>query len=103
MMIRSLRFFGPLVIFLTTATVAWAAPVGERHLMAPDASASLRDAEHRSTVRVTVWYPAAKGAREERIDLGPPGKTQFIVGASAPDAAFADTKRRAGILFSHGL
>ncbi len=77
--------------------------VGERHLTASDASAALRDAEHHDTVRVTVWYPAAKTAKEERIDLGPPGKPFFIVGASAPDAAFADAKPKAVILLSHGF
>lgn len=85
------------------AFAAQAGPVGERHLTTTDATAALRDAEHRATVRVTVWYPAAEGAKEERIDLGPPGKPLFIVGATAQDAAFADDKRRPVILFSHGF
>lgn len=84
-------------------------PVGERHLTAMLASAPLRDAGHSASVRVTVWYPAVpppsgnKGARETRIDLGPPGKPFFIEGASAMDAAFADKKLRPVILLSHGF
>ncbi|WP_293458600.1 prolyl oligopeptidase family serine peptidase [Phenylobacterium sp.] len=88
---------------LSVAFGALAGPVGERHLQASDATAALRDAEHRTTVRVTVWYPAAEGAKEERIDLGPPGKPLFVVGAVAPDAPFADAKVRPVILFSHGF
>jgi predicted dienelactone hydrolase len=85
------------------ATAVRAGPVGERHFQTTDATAALRDAEHRPNVRVTVWYPAAEGAVEERIDLGPPGKPLFLIGAVAPNAAFADTKRRPVILFSHGF
>ncbi|HEX4182968.1 MAG TPA: dienelactone hydrolase family protein [Caulobacteraceae bacterium] len=71
--------------------------------MTTDATAALRDADHRSQVRVTVWYPAVEGAQEQRIDLGPPGNPLFIVGAVAQDAQFADAKRRPVILFSHGF
>jgi predicted dienelactone hydrolase len=85
------------------ALSAHAFPVGERHLTTTDATAALRDADHRPTVRVTVWYPATAGAKEERIDLGPPGKPLFTVGAVAQDAAFADAKPRPVILFSHGF
>ena len=77
-------------------------PAGERHLIASDATAALRDAEHRDTIRVTVWYPAERNAREQRIDIGPPGKPLFIVGASAPNAAFADATPKPVVLFSHG-
>lgn len=80
-----------------------AGPVGERRLVTTDATAALRDAEHRSQVRVTVWYPAASDAVEQRIDLGPPGRPLFRVGAVAPDARFADDRRRPVILFSHGF
>ena len=59
---------------LLIATAAQAGPVGERHLKGTEPSAALRDAGHKTEVRVTVWYPAAEGVREERIDLGPPGK-----------------------------
>src|SRR6185437_9103283 len=81
---------------------ASAFPAGERHLMASDASAALRDADHRDNFRVTVWYPAQNGAREQRIDLGPPGPLLFKVGASAPGAGFADAAPKPVVLFSHG-
>jgi predicted dienelactone hydrolase len=86
-----------------SAMSAHAGPVGERHLTTTDATAALRDAEHRPTVRVTVWYPAAEGSKEERIDLGPEGHPLFIVGAVAQDAPFVDAKPRPVILFSHGF
>jgi predicted dienelactone hydrolase len=82
---------------------ATAAPVGERHLQAHNPTAALRDAQHRDLVRVTVWYPAADGAREESIDIGPPGAPLFLVGKAAADAPFADARKRPVILFSHGF
>jgi predicted dienelactone hydrolase len=85
------------------ATAAHAASVGERHLETTNPTAALRDAQQRDTVRVTVWYPAAADAKEERIDLGPPGKPLFIVGQVAQGAAFADARPRPVILFSHGF
>jgi predicted dienelactone hydrolase len=80
-----------------------ASPAGERHLVTSDDTAALRDAQHRSQVRVTIWYPAAKGAVEDRIDLGPPGHPLFRVGSVAPNAPFADERPRPVILFSHGF
>jgi predicted dienelactone hydrolase len=85
-----------------TAATAAPRPVGERHLETANPTAILRDAEHRPLVRITVWYPAAEGAVEKSLDLGPAGQPMFYVGASAPDAPFADTRRRPVILFSHG-
>jgi len=85
------------------ATAANAGPVGERHLVATQPTAAVRDADHRTDLRVTVWYPAADGSVEQRIDIGPPGKPLFTVGQVAPDAAFADAKPRPVILFSHGF
>lgn len=82
---------------------ASAATVGERHLIAHNPTAVLRDAEHKDTVRVTVWYPAAADAKEVSLDIGPPGKPFFLVGSAAPDAPFADDKRKPVILFSHGF
>ena len=82
---------------------ALAGQVGERHLTAVNPTAALRDAGHRDTVRVTVWYPATAEAKEVSLDIGPPGKPLFIVGSAAPDAAFADDRRRPVILFSHGF
>jgi len=91
------------VLRLTTiiaclAMTAHAGPVGERHLSTTDATAALRNADGSSNVRVTVWYPAAAGAVEQRIDLGPPGHPLFIVGAAAPDAPFADPRPPPGVL-----
>jgi predicted dienelactone hydrolase len=54
-------------------------------------------------VRVTVWYAAAEGSKQERIDFGPPGAPVFRVGAVAPGAPFADAGPRPVILFSHGF
>jgi len=88
-------------LLLASAAQA-ASPVGERHLEATNPTAALRDAQHRPTVRVTVWYPAAEGAVEQTLDIGPPGKPLFYVGEAAPDAAFADGRPRPVILFSHG-
>ena len=85
------------------AAAARAGPVGERHLVTTDATAALRDADHRAQVRVTVWYPAAPGSAEQRIDIGPPAHPLFLVGAAAPDAAFVDARPRPVILFSHGF
>jgi predicted dienelactone hydrolase len=90
-------------VALCLANAAQAAsPVGERHLEATNPTAALRDAAHRPTVRVTVWYPAAEGSVEQTLDIGPPGRPLFYVGEAAPDAAFADARPRPVILFSHG-
>jgi predicted dienelactone hydrolase len=88
--------------FIATAALADGFPVGERHLVAANPTAALRDADHKPDVRVTVWYPAAGGAEEKSLDIGPPAQPLFYVGSAAPDAAFADTRRRPVILFSHG-
>ena len=94
-----------LLIALAFATAASAAPrpVGERHLETANPTAVLRDAQRRPLVRITVWYPAAESAVEKSLDLGPPGQPLFYVGSAAPDAPFADTRRRPVILFSHGF
>jgi len=92
-----------LAVTALAATAAHAATVGERHLETTNPTAALRDAEHKAGVRVTVWYPAAADAKEERIDLGPPGKPMFIVGQVAQSAAFVDARPRPVILFSHGF
>lgn len=98
---RALALF--LALGLVPAGPAFAGQVGERHLTAANPTAALRDAEHRDTVRVTVWYPAAPDAREISLDVGPPGQPLFRIGSAAPDAAFADAARRPVILFSHGF
>ncbi len=76
--------------------------VGERHLIAVSPTAALRDAGGADTVRVTVWYPAAGGAAEAPLEIGPPGQPFFVSGAAAPDDAFADGRKRPVILLSHG-
>jgi predicted dienelactone hydrolase len=98
-----LGLLGAAAAAFSLAPAVQAGPIGERHLQTTDATAALRDADHKPTVRVTVWYPAAAGAAEERIDLGPPGKPLFTVGAVAAGAPFADAKPRPVILFSHGF
>jgi predicted dienelactone hydrolase len=95
-----------LVLFSTASLLCGpvlAGRVGERHLTAVNATAALRDADHRDTVRVTVWYPAAADAKEVSRDVGPPGNPFFLVGKAAPGAAFADDQRLPVILFSHGF
>src|SRR5690349_13707161 len=88
--------------FTATAALADGFPVGERHLVAANPTAALRDADHKRDVRVTVWYPAAGGVEEKSLDIGPPAQSLFYVGSAAPEAAFADSRRRPVVLFSHG-
>lgn len=89
-------------LLLLTAP-AWAGPVGEAHRTATEPTAALRDAQHRESVRVTIWYPAAANAKERLIVIGPPKNPYFKVGAAAPDAAFAaEAGRFPVILLSHG-
>lgn len=102
-MTRLPSLLATIAVAVSLATAAQAFPVGERHLEATSPTAALRDADHRATLRVTVWYPAAEGAVEQSLDLGPPGHPLFYVGEAAPDAAFADNRRRPVILFSHGF
>jgi predicted dienelactone hydrolase len=90
-----------LAIFL--CSVSYAGPVGERHLQAGDSTAAVRDAQHRNVIPITVWYPARFGSKERSLDIGEPGTPLFRVGKAAPDAAFADSKLRPVILFSHGF
>ena len=84
-----------MLVAACVATTAQAGPVGERHLTTTDATAALRDADHKPTVRVTVWYPAAEGAQEERIDIGPPMASRCSSSARwPPDAPFVDDQAR---------
>jgi predicted dienelactone hydrolase len=86
------------------AAGAQAGPVGELHRVVSDPTASLRDAEHSSRLRVTVWYPAAPGSVETELLIGPPARPLFDVGAVAANAAFAtDQGRRPVIVLSHGF
>jgi predicted dienelactone hydrolase len=94
--------FGMLGVF--AAANAYTAPVGEIHRVTFERTASLRDAQHRAELRITVWYPAAADAVERPLVVGPPARPLFDVGAVAPDAAFAtDGVRRPVILLSHGF
>src|SRR5471032_197737 len=94
---------GVALLILLAAGTTFAEPVGETHRVTADPTASLRDAQHRPELRITVWYPAAADAVERDIAIGAPGEAIFSVGSVAPDAAFAsDTGRRPVILFSHG-
>ncbi len=90
-------------LVLAGAAVAEDYPAGERHLVATNPTAALRNDDHKPQVQVTVWYPAAGGSEETSLDLGPAGQPLFFVGASAPNAAFADDRRRPVILFAHGF
>jgi predicted dienelactone hydrolase len=78
-------------------------PVGEAHRVTQQPSAAVRDAQHRTALRVTVWYPAARGAALSSIDVGPPGRPFFALGSVAMNGAFADAMRRPVILVSHGF
>lgn len=91
------------LVAMLCAAVAQAYPVGERHLQTATPAAALRDAQHRDALRITVWYPAAPTAQEQDLTIGPPDKPLFFVGEAAPNAEFADDKRRPVILFSHGF
>jgi predicted dienelactone hydrolase len=94
----------PAMLSATLAiTSAAAATVGERHLVAHDASAALRNASHGDELRITIWYPALASAVEAPLDIGPPGKPFFTPGSAAPNADFEDARPRPVILFSHGF
>src|SRR5258708_6141994 len=88
---------------LSLAASAAAATVGERRLVAHEASAALRNASHDDDLRITVWYPAAPSAVEAPLDIGPPGKPLFTPGSAAPDAAFEDARPRPVSLLSRGF
>jgi len=71
------------ILVLLAAGKSLAGPVGEMHRVATDSTASLRDAEHRPELRITVVYPAATDAIELNVAIGPPGKPRFDVGSRA--------------------
>lgn len=81
---------------------ALAGPVGELHRTAQRPDAAVRDAGGSPSLRVTIWYPAKDGSREEPIAIGPPGRPFFTIGAAASDAPFA-AGRFPVILLSHGF
>lgn len=78
------------------------ATVGEQHRLANQPSAAVRDAEHRSDLRITIWYPAKAGTPTRSIDF-PPDQPLFRVGEVAPDAPFSDEARHPIVVVSHGF
>lgn len=82
---------------------ASALAAGERHLIAHEASAKVRDSQHRDQLRITIWYPAANRSHETPLAVGPEGHPFFLAGASAQDAPFADEEQHPVILLSHGF
>jgi predicted dienelactone hydrolase len=100
---RVVQRIGIALLFVSLTGSAEAFPVGERHLVTTNQTAALRDAAHSNQLRVTVWYPAAGDAVEKSLDIGKPGHPLLKPGTAAPDALFADGKRRPVILFSHGF
>jgi len=92
-----------LALALTSALgVASAATVGEIHRATTTPTAALRDASHSNALAITVWYPAVDSAREQALDMGPPGHPLFLAGRAAQDAAFAPG-RHPVVLLSHGF
>ena len=90
-------------LFMICAAPLRAQPVGEIHRTATAAGAVLRDAAQRDQLRLTIWYPAATGAREAPVVIGPPGYAYFDIGSAAPEAPVAPGGPRPAILLSHGF
>src|SRR5581483_10084537 len=91
---------------VTTSAPAAAFVAGETHRTTDQPSAAVRDAEHRTKLRITIWYPAPNGTAAQTLALGPPGQPpRFEGGTVAPEAPFADDppERRPIILLSHGF
>jgi predicted dienelactone hydrolase len=94
-----------------SAAIAFVSPAcayvaGETHRTADQPSAAIRDAQHRTTLRITVWYPVATGTMARPLVIGPPQQPQFDAGSAAPDAPFAADppgQRHAVIMLSHGF
>jgi predicted dienelactone hydrolase len=100
------RYTNAIVALMSAALAAWpaiAATVGERHLVAHEASAALRNGSHSDELRITIWYPALAQAVEAPINVGPPGMRLFTPGSAAPNADFEDARPRPVILLSHGF
>jgi predicted dienelactone hydrolase len=103
MRVRVAKAILAVLLAAVAAGTATAATVGERHFVAHEASAALRNASHNDDLRITVWYPAAPDAVEAALDIGPPGAPTFTPGSAAPDAAFEDARPRPVVLLSHGF
>ncbi|TCV95868.1 putative dienelactone hydrolase [Luteibacter rhizovicinus] len=91
-----------LVFAASIISTSQAAIVGEIHRTTTTPTAALRSAGHDATLRVTIWYPAATGAIEKPLEIGPPGNPLFVSGSAAADAAFAEGAHPV-ILLSHGF
>jgi predicted dienelactone hydrolase len=101
--IVSILWFSAALAFVSPAA---AFVSGETHRTADQPSAAIRDAQHRTTLRITVWYPAATGSTARPLVIGPPQQPHFEAGSAAPDAPFAADppgQRRAVVLLSHGF
>jgi predicted dienelactone hydrolase len=78
-------------------------PVGETHRVTTEPTASLRDAQHRPELRITIWYPAASDAAESPVVIGPANRVLLEVGAAANALFVEDGARHPVILLSHGF
>jgi predicted dienelactone hydrolase len=95
----------PLLLSLAAAPAVSEVPVGETHRVAHETAAAVRDAGHRDSLRITIWYPAAPGSVEQPIVIGPDTHPIFTIGRAAMDAPPAPDSsgpRRPLILLSHG-
>jgi predicted dienelactone hydrolase len=90
-----------LICLATTVAARESRAAGERHGTTSAASAAVRDAQHRDTLRYTVWYPAQAGSRETALTIGPPDAPLFDAGRAVPDAPVAG-HRLPTLLLSHG-
>jgi predicted dienelactone hydrolase len=92
-------------VVLTSIAPAATYVAGETHRTIDQPSAAMRDARHRTTLRITVWYPAAPGSIALPLIIGDPQQPLFEAGSAAPDAPFAADPpgRRSVILLSHGF
>ncbi|MBB3225947.1 putative dienelactone hydrolase [Luteibacter sp. Sphag1AF] len=91
-----------LVMAFAATTTAYANTVGETHRQGTVASGVVRNADHSTALRITVWYPAQGDAEELPLDMGPPGRPFFVSGSAANEAPFAQG-RYPVILLSHGF
>lgn len=72
-------------------------PVGRTSRAFVDSSRTAWDDSRPRPLATRIWYPAEAGSTESEWSAG-----GFRFGKSAPDAAFADDRRRPLILLSHG-
>lgn len=100
-----MRFCLLLPLLFFTSQLHAQSLVGETHREAQYRGAAIRDAAHASRLRITVWYPAAPGSREQPVVVGPEAEPLFLVGSAALDATLAprpSSGKRPLILLSHG-